>query len=84
MTGFGGGNVCKCDTRRGLCVLSSLAGLLHICHHRGSSPGGPLALEEGKIQGADLNPTHSLGADPDSTDQHPDVPQTQEQEESAV
>jgi len=26
---------------------------------------GPLALEEGRIQGADLNPTHSTGVDPD-------------------
>ena len=37
--------------------------------------GGPLALEERKIQGADLNPNQSLGDDPNTQ---------KEQEESVI
>lgn len=36
--------------------------------------GGPLALEEGKVQGTDLNPNRSLGAGPS----------TQEEQEECV
>lgn len=50
----------------------------------GSCHGCCLALEEGEIQGADLNPTSNLGASPSEISQYPEDPQTQEEEESVV
>lgn len=46
--------------------------------------GFPLALEEGKIQGADVNPPYGPRANPCEISQNPDDPQTQEEEESVV